>query len=268
MIRIRPQHEGRAALREAWRSRELLISFVERELKVRHKDTLLGPIWIVVQPLLFALVFAVFLHRLAGVPSNGYPYVLFALSGVLPWTFFANGVQSLSYGLLMNAHLVSRVYFPRVVIPLSMVLVRLVDFTATILVFLTLCALMGVKPSLRLLLLPMFAMQACVLTLAVGAWSSTFLPRYRDFGTLLPVLLQFGLFASPVVYPSSVVPEDLRPLYYLNPMAAVIDGVRASVFGDPLSVPSVLVSLAVTFVVCAHLFRHFGRMEQRAVEAL
>lgn len=269
MIRIRSgQASEGLRLHDVWGFRELLFSFCGREFLVRHKQTLLGPAWLVLQPLLQAVLFAVFMHGLARVPSDGPPYGLFAYAGLLPWLFFSNGVQSLSYGLMMNSHLVTRVYFPRVLIPLSMVLVRLVDFTAAVLVFLPVAFALGLSPNRQLLLLPVLMMQAACLTLGLGAWSSCLTSRFRDFGTLLPVALQFAMFASPVIYPSSLVPEAWRPAYFLNPMTGLIETFRACVFGKPFPTATWAMSAGLTMALTLLGLRAFSRMEARAIEAL
>jgi lipopolysaccharide transport system permease protein len=268
-IRIRAEDPAPAfAISEIWSYRELLWSFCSRELLVRHKQTLLGPLWIVLQPLLHAAVFALFVNRIARVPSDGSPYALFAYAGLLPWLFFSNGVQSLSYGLMMNSHLVNRVYFPRVLIPISMVLVRLLDFAAAIAVFVLLGLILGLNPSWNLLIVPALMAQAAVLVLAAGAWCSTFTSRFRDFGTLLPVALQFAMFASPVIYPASLVPAEWRLAYFLNPTAALVETFRAALLGREMPVQIWLISLAVTALLAVVLLRGFSRSEQAAVEAL
>lgn len=269
MIRIRASGSApNIGWRQVWTFRELLFSFFDHELTVRHKQTLLGPVWLVLQPLLQALVFAVFMHYLARVPSDGPPYALFAYAGLIPWLFFSNGVQSLSYGLMMNSHLVTRVYFPRVLIPLSMVLVRLVDFLAAILVFLPIAFLLGLEPHWSLLFLPVLMIQAAFLTLAVGSWTSCLTARFRDFGTLLPVALQAAMFASPVIYPASLLPPAWKFVYFLNPMAAIIEAFRACVFGRPFPTTIWVISVGVTLILAVVLLREFARLEERAVEAL
>ncbi|MCL4817746.1 MAG: ABC transporter permease [Vicinamibacteria bacterium] len=270
MIRIRPGSRGRGGptLAELWAHRELLASFCSREFQVRHQQTLLGPAWIVLQPALQALVFALFMHRVAGVPAGQVPYPAFAWAGLLPWMFFSNGVQALAYALMANGHLVSRVYFPRLLLPLSLVLVRLVDFAAATAVFLLLCPLLGVTPSWKALGLPILMAQAALLTFAAGAWSSTTLLRFRDFGTLLPVGLQFAMFASPVIYPTSLVPGAWQELYLLNPMAAIIEAFRACAVGGPFPLAAWGLSLVVTFALAVAFLSAFARAEEAALEAL
>ncbi len=269
LIRIRACGPAQdAGLRAVWASRELLLSFCEREFAVRHRQTLLGPFWTILQPLLHTAVFVVFMHNFARVPSDGAPYSLFAYAGLIPWLFVSNSVQSLSYGLMMNAHLVTRVYFPRLIIPLSMILVRLFDFGAATLAFFVVAAALGVSPSVYLFLLPLFMLHAAVLALAVGAWCSCLISRYRDFGTLLPVVLQLAMFGSPVIYPSSLVPAHLRSLYFLNPMAAIVEAFRDSILGRPFAVEPWLVSFAITIVLAYALIRSFVGQEQHAVESL
>ncbi len=239
-----------------------------RELQVRWTQTLLGPLWLVLQPLPTAAVFTLFLHRLARVPGDGAPYALFAWAGLVPWLFFANGVQALSWGLVMNGPLLTRVYVPRLLVPLSMTAVRLVDLAVSAAVLTALVLLAGLVPTPRLLAVPAFALTAALLTAAVGAACSVLVARFRDFGTLLPVALQVLMFVSPVMYPASLVPPEWRPAYDLNPLAPLIEGFRAAFLGRPFDVRALAVATLVSCALSLALFRFYVRAHERALDVL
>ncbi len=243
---------------ELWAHREVLYFLMWRDLKVRYKQTILGAAWVVVQPMLMTLVFAVFLGSLIKVPSDGIPYPLFAYSGLLLWTFVSNAVLSSCYSLVTNAHIITRIYFSRIMIPTATVGVRLVDLIVAATILVAMMFYYRVPLSLSVLLLPLFIIQIAVLVLAIGILAAALNVRYRDVGTLAPILLQVWMFASPLVYSSSIVPARLRLLYSLNPLVGIIDGFRAALLGLPLPWASIGISAAITLpllIFSAHVFR-------------
>lgn len=260
------RHSRRPALydlREVWHARELLYFLVWRDIKVRYKQTVLGAAWAVLQPLLTMAAFAVFFGRLAGVPSDGIPYPIFAYAGLLPWQLCAHAVTDSGQSLVANQGLITKVYFPRLVIPLATVLAGLVDFGVAVLALVALMAWYGIGLGPALLALPLFVLLALATSLGVGLWLSALNVQYRDVRYTLPFLVQFWLLLTPIAYPASLVPEAWRAVYALNPMVAVVEGFRASLFGTraalaPLLLPSLLVTLALLVTGIAY----FRRMER------
>jgi lipopolysaccharide transport system permease protein len=249
-------------LGEVWAHRELLYFLIWRDLKVRYKQTLLGATWVILQPVLMTLVFTIFLGRFVRVPSDGVAYPVFAYAGLLAWTFLSNTLLSSSYSLIINAPLITKVYFPRLLIPGASVAVRLVDFFIAALILIALLFLYGVVPAWKMLLFPLFVLELSLLVFAVGLCAATLNARYRDVGTLLPVLLQLWMFISPVIYPASVVPEKWRSVYALNPMVGVLEGMRASLFNLSFGWYSILVSIAGTAVLLVYSIYSFRRTEE------
>lgn len=259
VIRIRPASfwEG-IDFAELWAHREVLYFLMWRDLKVRYKQTILGAGWVVLQPILMTIVFAIFLGRLIRVPSDGVPYPLFAYSGLLLWTFVSNAALSSCYSLVTNAQIITRIYFSRMLIPTATMGVRLVDLIIASAVLVAMMLYYRVPLSLSLFLLPLFVMQISVLVLAIGILGAALNVRYRDVGTLAPILLQVWMFSSPLVYSASIVPARLRLLYSLNPLVGIIDGFRAALFNLPLPWTSIAVSVLVTFpllIFSVHVFR-------------
>jgi len=245
-------------LAEFWAYREVLYFLVWRDLKVRYKQTILGAGWVILQPVLMTAVFAVFLGRLIRVPSDGVPYPLFAYSGLLLWTFFSNGILSSCYSLVTNAHMITRIYFSRMLIPTATVGVRVFDLVIAAALLVALMVYYHVPLSLSLMLLPLLVIQIATLVLAVGIMAAALNVRYRDVGTLAPILLQVWMFASPLVYSSSIVPAHLHLLYSVNPLVGIIDGFRAALFNLPFPWTGVALSALVTFsllIFSIHLFR-------------
>lgn len=269
LIKIRPgQPRITSELKEAWAFSELLYFLVWRDLKVRYRQTSLGVAWVVLHPLLMALVFTIFMGILARVPSEGVPYPLFAYSGVLLWTFFSNSVSTSGYSLIANSSMITKVFFPRVLLPVAVTGVRLVDFLFASVVLFAMMLYYGVGAGRGLLLLPLLLAQATLLTLGVGLWFSALIIKYRDVGTLLPVLLQIWMFASPVIYPSSLVPERWRWIYMLNPVAGLLEGFRAALFGLEFDWIGLGMSAAVTLSLLAYFVRAFHRMKENLVDTI
>ncbi len=259
---IRPSG-ARPSFGALWAYRELLYFLVWRDLKVRYKQTVLGVAWAVLQPLATTLVFTIFLGRLAGMPSDGVPYPLFAYTAMLPWQLFAHALTESSNSLVANERLITKVYFPRLVIPLATILAGLVDFVIAFMVVIGLMAWYGVAPGLSVLAVPLFVGLAVLTALAVGLWLSALNVQYRDVRYTLGFLVQIWLFATPVAYPSTLVPERWRALYGLNPMAGVVEGFRWALLGHGQAPGAMLVvSTAVTVVVLIAGLWYFKRMER------
>ena len=250
-------------LRALWRSRELLYFLIWRDVKVRYKQTLLGAAWAILQPLLTMVVFSIFFGKLARMPSDGVPYPLFAYVALVPWTFFANGLILSSGSLVSNQTLLRKVYFPRLVIPISAVASGLIDFGIAFVVLLGLAARYGFTPTSHMLWLPALVLLALVTALGVGLWFSALNVLYRDIQYVVPFLVQVWLYATPIVYPSSLVPERWRTLYALNPMVGVVEGFRWALLGTGTAPgPMILVSAAAALALMIGGLFFFRRMEK------
>jgi lipopolysaccharide transport system permease protein len=250
-------------LRDLWEYRELLYFLVWRDVKVRYKQTLLGAAWAVLQPLLTMVLFSVFFGRLARIPSDGIPYPIFAYAALVPWTLFANGLNQGANSLVAGANLIRKVYFPRLTMPLAAVLSGLVDFILAFSVLVAMMLYSGAPLSWKVLLLPAFVLLALVTALGAALWLSALNVYYRDIRVAIPFLVQTWLFATPIAYPSSLLPASWRVVYGLNPMAGVVEGFRwalldVSAGPGPLVMVSAMVSLAI-LVSGAYYFR---RMEK------
>lgn len=262
VIKLRPASFWEAIdFGELWAHRDVLYFLMWRDLKVRYKQTLLGAGWVVLQPILMTIVFAVFLGRLIKVPSDGVPYPIFAYSALLLWIFVSNAVLSSCYSLVINAHIITRIYFSRVLIPTATVGVRLVDLIIAAAVLMLMMLYYRMPLTWSLLLFPLFVIQAAILALAVGILGAALNVRYRDVGTLAPILLQVWMFVSPLVYSSSIVPEKSRFLYSLNPLVGLIDGFRAALFDLPLPWTSMIISAVVTWPLLIFAIHVFRKME-------
>jgi lipopolysaccharide transport system permease protein len=246
-----------------WQYRELLYFLIWRDVKVRYKQTAIGVAWAVLQPLLTMVLFALVFGRFAGIPSDGVPYPVFAYAALLPWYYFSQAVTESGRSLVGDSHLIRRVYFPRLVIPLAAVVRPLVDFALSFLVLLGLLGWFGIRPRWAVVALPIFVLLALLTALAVGLWLSALHVQYRDVGHTIPFLIQIWLFASPVAYPVSLVPEGWRFLYSLNPMVGVIEGFRWAILGkaSPDIQPLLVSTVAVLLVLSTGLlyFRHTER---------
>ena len=255
-------------LAELWRFRELLYFLTWRDVKLRYKQTLLGAAWAIIQPLFAMLLFTLIFGRLARVPSDNIPYPLFAYAGLLPWTFFANAITSSANSLVGSASLVTKVYFPRLIIPASPVLAGLVDLAIAFVMLVPLLIYYGITISWQLLLLPGFIAVATLLAFGVGMLMATLNVRYRDIRYALPFMVQLWLFASPVIYPLSIVPAKWRWLVMLNPMTGIIEGVRSSLFGRPFDWLAIGVSIAVSLLIAALSVYYFQRVEDNFADII
>jgi lipopolysaccharide transport system permease protein len=247
-------------LGELWAFRELLYFLTLRDIKVRYKQTLMGVAWVIIQPLTTVLIFTLVFNRFVHLETGALPYPLFAISGLLLWLFFANAVTNSTHSLVSNANLITKVYFPRMFIPAASVGAGLVDLAVAFLLLLVMCFYYGVALTLNILLLPLFVSLMALLALGVGLLSAALTVKYRDLRHALPFIIQLWMFASPVIYPTSIVPERWKWLVTINPVAGIIEGFRASLTGRPFDWLSVSVSGVTTLVllVCsAYVFRRF-----------
>jgi lipopolysaccharide transport system permease protein len=262
-VLIKPGMGGLHYWREIWRYRELFLFLAWRDILVRYKQTVIGIAWSVIRPLATMLVFTFVFGNLAKLPSNGVPYPIMVYAAMLPWQFFANCLAESSQSLVSNANLLTKVYFPRLIIPAGAVVVGLVDFLISFCILLGLMAWYRFVPDLRILLLPLFLLQALFASLGAGIWLSALTVKYRDFRYVVPFLVQFGLYVSPVGFSSAVVPETWRFFYYLNPMVGVIDGFRWAILGDafPVQWSGFLLSSLLIVLICAGGVRYFLRLE-------
>lgn len=250
-------------LREFWEYRELLYFLVWRNIKVRYKQTVLGAAWAVIQPLCTMIVFSIFFGALAGISSDGVPYPIFAYSALVPWTYFSNAVAQSSSSLEMDERLLTKIYFPRLFVPLASVLSGLVDFAIAFLVLLSMMLFYGVVPTPAILATPLFLGLAIASATAVGLWLSALNVQYRDVRYVIPFLVQFWLFATPIAYPSSIVPERWRAIYGLNPMVGVVDGFRWALLGQTTRPgPALLVSGTTVVLLLIGGLYYFRRAER------
>jgi homopolymeric O-antigen transport system permease protein len=262
-IRIEPPRSlFELRLREVWAYRELLYFFVWRDVKVRYKQTVIGVVWVVLQPLMTMGVFTIFFGRVAKLPSQGLPYPVFYFTALVPWAYFSSALTGCTNIVVNNQHVITKVYFPRLVLPLAAVCSPLIDFCIGLAVMIVLTLSFGIRPAATVLLLPVLLVLAVFTALAVGLWTSALNALYRDVTSIIPFLVQFWMFASPVAYPSSLVPARWRWLYGLNPMAGVIDGFRWAVTGHGQPPGPLLPASAagVAVVLLGGLF-FFNRME-------
>ena len=250
------------SLKELWEYRELLYFLTWRDIKVRYKQTVLGAAWAIIQPFFMMVVFSLFFGRLAHVPSDGISYPVFAYCALLPWQLFAHSLIESSNSLVANERLITKVYFPRLVVPISAVLGGLIDFAIAFVILLLMMAYYGIAPTWAVVTLPAFILFAIATALGVGLWLSALNVKYRDVRYTITFLVQFWLFATPVAYASSIVPERWRPLYGLNPMSGVVEGFRWALLGKSPA-PGVLLGVSITVVILILVggLVYFRRME-------
>src|SRR2546423_2744972 len=249
-------------LRELWEYRELLYFLVWRDIKVRYKQTVLGGAWAIIQPFFMMIVFSLFFGRLARVPSDGVPYPVFTFCALLPWQLFAQALSESSNSLVANERLITKVYFPRLVVPLSAVLGGLVDFAIAFVVLGLMMAYYGITPHFAVLTLPLLVLLAVMTAFGVGLWLSALNVQYRDVRYTITFLTQFWMFATPIAYPSSIVPERCRPLYGFNPMAGVVEGFRWALLGTRPPGAMLAVSVVAVIMILVGGLYYFRRMEE------
>ena len=264
LIRIQPSGKWVSlGFRELWEYRELLYFLVWRDVKVRYKQTVLGVAWAIIQPLMTMVVFSLFFGKLAKVPSDGIPYPIFNFAALVPWTFFAHGLNQGAGSLVASANMIKKIYFPRLAMPLATVLAGLVDFVLAFMVLVLMMLYYGIVPTFNALWLPLFLLLALVTSLGVALWLSAMNVQFRDVRYTIPFLIQMWLFVSPITYPSSMLPEPWRTLYGINPMAGVVEGFRWALLGtDTAPGPIIFVSSLVALLLLASGVYYFRRMEK------
>ncbi len=250
------------ALDEIWAYRDLLYFLTRREIALRYKQTVLGVLWAVIQPISAMVIFTIFLGNLAKVPSDGIPYPVFTYLGLLPWLYFSGAVTRSAQSLVTNSTLLSKVYFPRVLIPLSATLSALADFVIAFVVLVVLMLIYGMTPAPSTVLLIPLVLLTALASLGAGMWLSAVNVKYRDVTHALPFLMQVWMYATPVVYPTSLVPDKWRLLVALNPLAGIIEAYRATTLGRPIDWPTLGVSTLATVFVLWMGLRRFARMER------
>ncbi len=247
---------------ELWEYRELLYFFTWRDVKLRYKQTGLGIAWAIIQPLFLMVVFSLFFGGLAKIPSDGVPYPLFSLAALLPWTLFAEGMTRSTISMVSNAGIMTKVYFPRLIMPVASIMSPFVDFCVAFCILMLMMVYYGFVPTINVIFLPLLVVFAMMTSLAVGLWLSALNVKYRDFQYTVPFLIQIWMFASPVVYPASMVPQQFRFLYALNPMTGVIEGFRWALLGTNPPTTMIFISLGVVIVLLISGVFYFRRMEQ------
>ena len=263
LVTIEPNKAWSALdLRDLWAFRELLYFLTWRDVKVRYKQTELGVAWAIIQPLFTMLVFTLFFGRLAGVPSDNVPYPVFAYAGLLAWTFFANAITNSGNSLVGSANLITKVYFPRMIIPGAAVAAGLVDFAIAFVILVLLMVYYGVMITWSILMFPVVVLLTTLLALGMGMWLSALNVKYRDVRFALPFLVQLWMFVSPVIYPASFLPVKFRWLLWLNPMTGIIEGYRSALFGLPFNWIALAASAAITLGLVIYAAFSFRRMEK------
>lgn len=256
--------------RDLWRYRELFYFLAWRDILVRYKQTTIGIAWSVLRPFLTMVAFTLVFSKLAKLPSDGVPYPILVYAAMLPWQFFANSLSEASNSLIDNSNLLTKVYFPRLIVPTSSVIVSLVDFCISLVILSLLMLWYGFAPDWRILALPLFFALAFLASFGCSLWLSALNVKYRDFRYVVPFIVQFGLYISPVGFSSAIVPEKWRLLYSLNPMVGVIDGFRWGLLGGraPLFWNGMLVSALVAFVIFFFGLRYFRSMERNFADVI
>ena len=247
---------------DIWAYRELLFFLTWRDVKVRYKQTALGAAWAILQPLFMMLIFTIFFGRIAGVASAGIPYPLFALAGLVPWTFFSNAITASGNSLVGSANLIITVYFPRLIVPAAAMLAGLVDFMLAFALLVILMVYYRVAITAQIVFLPVLILLTALFSLGVGTWMSALNVKYRDVRFALPFLIQLWLFVSSVILPSTSIPQKWRWLLMLNPMSGIIEGYRAALFGLPFDWPALGIASALTILVLLYAIYAFGRVER------
>jgi lipopolysaccharide transport system permease protein len=256
-------------LGSVWLYRELLYFLAWREIKVRYKQTIIGTAWAILQPLMTMAILTIVFGKFAKIPSDGLPYPLFAYVALLPWEYFSQALSRSGIGVVNDANLIRKIYFPRLIIPLAAVVTPLVDFFLSLLILLGMMLWFGVMPTWRVIALPLFLLMALLTALSLGLWLSALNVRYRDIRHIIPFLTQLWMFASPIAYPVSLVPEQWRLLYSLNPLVGVVEGFRWALLGNDSPNFSIMaVSAAVVLVVLVGGVVYFKKMEQTFADVI
>jgi lipopolysaccharide transport system permease protein len=264
ILNIRPSRGWQHLdLMKVWQYRELLFFLSWRDIKVRYKQTLLGALWAVIQPLMTMVVFSLFFGKLAKMPSDGIPYPLFVFTALVPWTLFSNSLTQSSNSLVQNAHMLKKVYFPRLIIPISTVLSGVIDFIIAFGVLLLMMLFYRVVPTVDMIWVPCLVLLEIATVLGVGLWLSALNVQFRDVRYVVPFLSQFWLFTTPIAYPSSLLTEPWRTVYGLNPMVGVVEGFRSALLGlHPAPGPVIIVSSCTSLMILISGLFYFRRMER------
>jgi lipopolysaccharide transport system permease protein len=261
---IRPTHGWKGIdFKELWRYRELLYFLIWRDIKVRYKQSLLGAAWAIIQPLLTMIIFTVFFGQWAGIPTDGVPQPIFYFTGILPWQFFQSGVSKAGTSLVASRNLITKIYFPRIAVPIAPIIAGLLDFGLAFLILIAMMLFYGIVPTSAIWTLPLFLLLTILTAVGIGIWLAGLNVTYRDIGYVIPFLLQVWFFLSPIVYSSSIVPEKLRPYYGLNPMAGVVQGFRWAILG--IGKPDLVdlgASIGVALILLVSGIFYFKRMER------
>jgi len=266
---VAEQRRPRAMFGEIWNYRELLYFLTWRDVKVRYKQTVIGAAWAVIQPVMTMLIFTVIFHRLARIESEGVPYPIFAFAGLLPWQLFAGALQRSIQSVVSSAPLITKVYFPRLIVPIAATISATMDFAVAFIVLVLMAIGFNITPTWRLVALPGFVALALLSALAMGLWLSALNVRYRDVGHAVPFLIQIWMFASPVAYPSTLVPERWQVLYGLNPMVGAIEGFRWALLARPMAHPqTIAISAGVALLLLGWGLAYFGRMERSFADVI
>jgi lipopolysaccharide transport system permease protein len=269
-LRIEPTH-GWASLKlaELWEYRELVYFFTWRDIKVRYKQTVLGALWAIIQPLFTMLIFTLFFGRLAKVPSDGIPYPIFSYTALVPWTFFATGLTQASNTLIQNSNMLKKIYFPRMAMPLGTVVAGCLDFCLAFVVLLGMMAFYGIAPTWKIVWLPFLFLLALMTCLGVSLWLSAMNVHFRDVRHTIPFITQFWMFATPIAYPSSLLPEPWRTVYGINPMVGVVEGFRWALLDAPTAPgPMVAVSSVVALGLLVGGAFYFRRLERKFADVV
>lgn len=263
LVVIEPKRSWKLlSFKDIWAYRELLFFLTWRDVKVRYKQTALGAAWAILQPLFMMVIFTIFFGRLAGVDSAGIPYPLFALAGLVPWTFFSNAITQSGNSLVGSANLITKVYFPRLIVPTAAMLAGLVDFALAFVLFCILMVYYGVAPTSHVLFLPVLVLMTALFALGVGTWFAALNVKYRDVRFALPFLIQIWLFVSSVILPSSALPQKYRWPLLLNPMSGIVEGYRSALFGTPFDWQALGIAAVITVAVLIYAIYSFGRVER------
>mgnify|MGYP001033205000 CR=1 FL=1 len=268
---LRPTH-GLAALnlRDLWIYRELVYFLTWRDLKVRYKQSVLGILWAILKPFMTMVVFTIFFGNFAKMPSDGVPYPIFAYTATLPWELFATALSVASRSMVSSGSMISKIYFPRMIVPLASVMSSVVDFFIAFIILIGMMFFYSITPTIALLWLPLLILLALISALGVGFWFSALMVRYRDVGYLMPFVTELWKFLTPVVYPASMIPEKWRLLYALNPMTGVVEGFRYALLGttQSISIPMILVSSGIAILVLISGMFYFRRMEKQFADMI
>lgn len=254
--------------RELWQYRELLRFLVVRDIKVRYKQTVLGGLWAILQPFMNMIVFTIFFGHLAKIPSDGLPYPIFVYTALLPWQFFSGGIGSSGNSLVANSQLISKVYFPRMIIPAASLGAGCLDFLIAFILLIVMMIYYGIYPGMGILLFPLLMILVALASLGVGMILAALNVAYRDFRYVIPFLVQFWLFATPVIYPASIVPDQWRWLINLNPVAGLITGIRSSLLNLPLPWPDIWISATISIGIFVIGIVYFNKMERRFADII